>query len=87
MNASVGGYIPSHIKVVAAFDVATTKIGKDISEAIYAEPNLCQPIVKPEDMPKLNAKCYPGPISDGCYQTKDEDGNVIYDTFPILQSL
>lgn len=71
MNPSVGGYLPSDIEVVCAFDVATTKIGKDISEAIYAEPNCCQPIVKPEDMPALGAKCYAGPISDGCYRTDD----------------
>ncbi|MHA1872180.1 MAG: inositol-3-phosphate synthase [Promethearchaeota archaeon] len=71
MNPSIGGYLPKHIKIVAAFDVATTKIGKDISEAIYAEPNCCQPIVKQEDMPKLNALCYPGPILDGCYRTED----------------
>ncbi|MBD3353607.1 MAG: inositol-3-phosphate synthase [Candidatus Lokiarchaeota archaeon] len=71
MNPALGGYLPSDIQVVAAFDVATTKINKDISEAIYAEPNCCQPIVKKEDMPKLNALCYPGPIADGCYTSPD----------------
>jgi len=71
MNPSVGGYLPRHIKVVAAFDVATTKIYKDLSEAIYAEPNCCQMIVKPENMPKTGALCYPGPISDGCYVSED----------------
>jgi len=81
INASIGGYLPSNIKVVAAFDVATTKIGKNISEAIYAEPNMCHPIILPENMPKNNALCYPGPISDGCYQTKDSKGKVIFDTF------
>ena len=39
MNPSIDGYLPRHIKVVAAFDVSVTKINKDISEAIYAEPN------------------------------------------------
>ncbi|MFX0186737.1 MAG: inositol-3-phosphate synthase [Candidatus Hodarchaeota archaeon] len=72
MNPSIEGYLPRHIKVVAAFDVSTTKINKDISDAIYAEPNCCQPIVKPNDMPKTGALCYPGPISDGCYKTEDE---------------
>ncbi|MHA1988025.1 MAG: inositol-3-phosphate synthase [Promethearchaeota archaeon] len=74
MNPSIGGYLPRHIKVVAAFDVATTKIYKDLSEAIYAKPNCCQMIVKPENMPKTGALCYPGPISDGCY--KSEDGRL-----------
>ncbi|MFX1445017.1 MAG: inositol-3-phosphate synthase, partial [Promethearchaeota archaeon] len=81
INASVGGYYPSDIKIVAAFDIATTKIGKDISEAIYAEPNMCHPFILPENLPKSNAICYPGPISDGCYQTKDSRGNVISDTY------
>lgn len=71
INPSIGGYLPRHIKVVAAFDVGVTKINKDIAEAIYAEPNCCQMIVKPEDIPKSGAMCYPGPISDGCYHSKD----------------
>ena len=71
MNPSISGYLPRHIKVVVAFDVATTKINKDISEAIYAEPNCCQMIIKPDEMPKTIAFCFPGPISDGCYESKD----------------
>ena len=71
MNPSIGGYLPHHIKVVAAFDVSMTKINKDLSDAIYAEPNCCQSIVKPNDMPKAGVICYPGPISDGCYKTED----------------
>ncbi len=86
MNPSIGGYLPKDIKVVAAFDVADTKIGKDIGEAIYAEPNCCQPIIAPEDMPKLGAKCYPGPILDGCYRTKNTDGKIIYDTYEFFKA-
>ena len=36
---NLGGYEPGDIEVVAAFDVADTKVGKDVSEAIYARPN------------------------------------------------
>jgi myo-inositol-1-phosphate synthase len=71
MNPSIGGYLPRHIKFVAAFDVAKTKINQDITRAIYAEPNCCQIIVKPENMPNSGAICYPGPISDGCYSSKN----------------
>ena len=39
MHTVLGGYKISDIEVVAAFDVNKTKIGKDISEAIYAKPN------------------------------------------------
>ena len=73
MNPSIGGYLPRHIKIVTAFDIAQTKINKDISEAIYAEPNCCHKIINPEDMPLSGATCYPGPISDGCYSNEEND--------------
>jgi myo-inositol-1-phosphate synthase len=39
MHVELGGYHVHDITVVAAFDVNATKVGKDLSEAIYAEPN------------------------------------------------
>lgn len=39
MHTVLGGYRISDIEVVAAFDVNKTKVGKDVSEAIYAYPN------------------------------------------------
>jgi myo-inositol-1-phosphate synthase len=39
MHWEVGGYEPSDIKVVAAWDVDTRKVGKDVAEAIFAKPN------------------------------------------------
>lgn len=39
MHVELGGYHVRDIEVVAAFDVNATKVGKDLSEAIYAEPN------------------------------------------------
>ena len=86
MNASIGGYLPSDIKIVAAFDVATTKINKDISDAIYAEPNMCREIIPREEMPKLDALCYPGPISDGCYKTYDKNGDLVCDTYQYFKA-
>ncbi len=35
----LGGYEPRDIEFVAAFDVIDSKVGKDLSEAIFAEPN------------------------------------------------
>ena len=35
----IGGFKVSDIEVVAAYDINTTKVGKDLSEAIFAEPN------------------------------------------------
>ncbi|WP_174290832.1 inositol-3-phosphate synthase [Sphingomonas bacterium] len=39
MHWEVGGYKPSDIKVVAAWDVDRRKVGSDVAEAIFAKPN------------------------------------------------
>ena len=39
MNADIGGYGIDDIKIASAFDVAAGKVGRDVSEAIFAEPN------------------------------------------------
>jgi len=39
MHVSLGGYHVRDIEFVAAFDINKTKVGKDLSEAIYAYPN------------------------------------------------
>ncbi|HEY8576010.1 MAG TPA: inositol-3-phosphate synthase [Devosia sp.] len=39
MHVNLGGYHVSDIEVVAAFDVANTKVGRDVAEAIHAAPN------------------------------------------------
>src|SRR5215217_6525888 len=39
MHWDVGGYRPKHLRVVAAWDIDERKIGRDVSEAIFAPPN------------------------------------------------
>ncbi|MDP6043700.1 MAG: inositol-3-phosphate synthase [Dehalococcoidales bacterium] len=39
MHINLGGYHISDINFVAAFDIDKNKVGKDLSEAIYASPN------------------------------------------------
>jgi myo-inositol-1-phosphate synthase len=39
MHVDLGGYHVRDIEFVAAFDIDANKVGKDLSEAIYAEPN------------------------------------------------
>lgn len=39
MHWEVGGYRPSDIKVVAAWDVDARKVGRDVAEAVFAKPN------------------------------------------------
>jgi myo-inositol-1-phosphate synthase len=62
MHVNLGGYHIRDIKFVAAFDVNTLKIGKDLSEAIFAEPNCC---VRFANMSKLGVEVLPGPVLDG----------------------
>jgi myo-inositol-1-phosphate synthase len=39
MNREVGGYQVSDIEISAAFDVNASKVGLDVADAIFAEPN------------------------------------------------
>ncbi len=78
MHVVFGDYHVRDLEFVAAFEVNTRKIGKDISKAIL-EPSNCTPQFA--DVPNLNARVYPGPISDGvaphmkepfyCYDEKE----------------
>lgn len=58
----IGGYKVTDIEVVAAFDVSKEKVGKDISEAIFAKPNLTPKIVEIE---RKGVKVALGPVLDG----------------------
>ena len=42
MNVEIGEYHVSDVEVSAAFDVNASKVGRDISEAIFAQPNNTQ---------------------------------------------
>ena len=63
MHWSIGGYKPSDIEVVAAIDIDKRKVGKDVSEAIYAKPN-CTTIFYP-DMKEMGVKVSMGQVLDG----------------------
>ena len=39
MHWEIGGYKPSDIEVVAAFDIDKRKVGKDVNQAIFERPN------------------------------------------------
>lgn len=62
MHVDFGGYHVNTIKFVTAFEVNKLKIGKDLSEAIFADPN-CPPRFC--DVPMQGVTVLPGPISDG----------------------
>jgi len=62
MHVRFGDYHIRDIKFVAAFEVNKKKIGKDLSEAIFTEPNCC---AKFAEVPKIGVKVLPGPVFDG----------------------
>jgi myo-inositol-1-phosphate synthase len=39
MHVNLGGYHVRDVEISAAFDVAASKVGRDVAEAIYARPN------------------------------------------------
>ncbi len=63
MHVDMGGYFPKDLKFVAAFEANSKKIGLDIADAIWIEPNCCVQFAP--DVPKTGVKVLPGPISDG----------------------
>jgi myo-inositol-1-phosphate synthase len=63
MHWDLGGYRPSDIQVVAAWDVDRRKVGKDVAEAIFAKPN-CTAIFC-ESIEPTGAKVRMGKILDG----------------------
>lgn len=62
MHVNLGGYHIRDIEFSAAFDVNVTKVGKDLSEAIFAEPNNT---IKFSDVPFLNVPVHRGMTHDG----------------------
>ncbi len=61
-NPVLAGLSPKDIQVVAAFDVDERKVGKDLSEAIFAKPNNAPKVC---DMPVTGVKVNKGPLLDG----------------------
>ena len=71
MHVSLGGYHVSDIEVVAAFDVDGKKVGRDVGEAIFAEPN--NTIRFADDVAPLGALVQRGPTLDGLGQYYREE--------------
>jgi myo-inositol-1-phosphate synthase len=69
MHNVLCGYRISDIRFVAAIDVDSKKIGKDLSEAIFTEPNCT---VKFSDVPPIGVEVRKGPVLDGVAETTRE---------------
>jgi len=63
MHWTIGDFRPGDIEVVAAFDIDKRKVGKDVSEAIFAPPNCTFTFCK--DVPKAKVKVKMGKLLDG----------------------
>ncbi len=63
MHYEVGGYRAGDIDVVAAFDIDARKVGRDVSQAIFALPN-CTKVFYP-DIPLKGVEVKMGPVLDG----------------------
>jgi myo-inositol-1-phosphate synthase len=61
-NPVLAGLVPKDIEVVAAFDIDDRKVGKDLSEAIFAQPNDAPKVA---DVPLTGVKVSKGPTLDG----------------------
>jgi myo-inositol-1-phosphate synthase len=62
MHVDLGGYHIADVELVAAFDVDAKKVGRDIAEAIAAEPNNT---IRFADVPPTNILVQRGPTLDG----------------------
>ena len=64
MHWEIGGYRPKDIEVVAALDIDSRKVGRDLSEAIFAKPNCTTVFYK--DVPTSGVTVRMGRLLDGC---------------------
>lgn len=62
MHVNLGGYHVRDIKFTAAFDINQTKVGRDLSEAIFAEPNNTYKFCS---VPELGVRVARGMTHDG----------------------
>jgi myo-inositol-1-phosphate synthase len=62
MHVDLGGYHVRDIEFVAAFDINAAKVGRDLSEAVWAAPNNT---IRFADVPRLGVRVERGPTMDG----------------------
>jgi myo-inositol-1-phosphate synthase len=61
-NFFLGGFYPSDIEIVAAFDIDKRKVGKILEKAIFADPNNTPRL---SDVPQTDVRVERGPVLDG----------------------
>jgi len=63
MHEELGGYKPSDINIVAAYDIDERKVGKDVADALFEAPN-CTTVFH-QDIPNQGVTVKMGNILDG----------------------
>ena len=63
MHREIGGYGPSDIQIVAAFDIDERKVGQEVTEAIFQPPN-CTAVFQSR-IPKSGVSVSMGRVLDG----------------------
>lgn len=63
MHVNMGGYRPTDIEVVAAFDIDKRKVGQDLNRAIFSKPN-CTTVFQ-ADLPDAGVTVRMGRVLDG----------------------
>ncbi len=72
MHYDLGGYKPSDIDIVCAFDIDKRKVGKDVADAIFEKPNCTTVFCK--NIPKTGTIVKMGRVLDGVSEhMKDYD--------------
>lgn len=61
-HSILGGYRPRDVQIVAAFDIDSRKVGRDLAEAIFAPPNSVPKFV---EVPSTGVVVHKGPVLDG----------------------
>src|SRR5437588_11642032 len=62
MNVELGGYHIGDIELASAFDINKTKVGRDVADAVFAEPNNAHRFAAPKP---TGIKVRRGPTLDG----------------------
>lgn len=85
-SGEIAGYRLGDIEIVAAFDVSTTKVGKDLADAIHSSPNQT---LRLGPVPRTGVKVLRGPTLDGisetCRSLIIESGEVAVDVVDVLR--
>jgi myo-inositol-1-phosphate synthase len=63
MHWDLGGYLPTDVEIVAAFDIDDRKVGRDVGEALFQPPN-CTKIFH-RDVPNTGVIVQMGRLLDG----------------------